>query len=503
VPPTGGRQPVEVGLVVTNPTDKALLFNLFETLRPGLKSADGKPIAGVGIRKKTFVPAPLLAGPGKSETLLRQAHLGWQPDGKDLSLAVPDGAGGTWYFEGLTPGKWLLHFEYEDTNETLAFFLRQCPQWKEQPLAFWGGKVTTKDVEVEITPPPTEKGETKARGREGKAVRVNGVDFQAVMEGKIRVPATGDRRPVELGLRLRNASDGPLTFYNIARYTVALPDGTPLPMNRGADGKGNPSAFTVEPGKETLLPCYAALAWTPDGKVLQLTGQDNSGFFWSCDVKPGRYLLSAEYQLEKPADPDRPTWVGKVKTEAVPFEVLESRVGLKESKAVRVNGVDFQAVVEPKAPAPPPGGRQPLDLGLGVTNPGEGLLRFNLFDTLRPELQTADGKPLELAHQRLRSFVPLPMLAGPGKTETVLRHSNLEWLPGGKALRLKGPDGAGGTWHFDGLVPGKYLLRFEYASTREALDTFLRLKGWVEKRLSFWLGQVTTAEVEFEITPAP
>jgi hypothetical protein len=40
-------------------------------------------------------------------------------------------------------------------------------------------------------------------------------------------------------------------------------------------------------------------------------------------------------------------------------------------------------------------------------------------------------------------------------------------------------------WWLDGLTPGKYLLRFEYAYTKE--------------RDKFWAGKATTNDVEFEV----
>jgi hypothetical protein len=190
---------------------------------------------------------------------------------------------------------------------------------------------------------------------------------------------------------------------------VTLPDGTPLRTGGGADGTRLAQPFTVQPGKDVVIPTNAFLKWTPDGKTLRLNGQDGTGWFWWFeDLKPGRYLLSAEYARKESPDPAKPAWLGKVTTEAVAFEILDGRAGLKESEAVRVKGVDFQAVAEPKVPAPGPGGRQPLDIGLGITNRQEKPLLFNVYDTIRPALRSADGKAFGMGGWRRVSFIPAP-----------------------------------------------------------------------------------------------
>src|SRR5262249_21734704 len=59
----------------------------------------------------------------------------------------------------------------------------------------------------------------------------------------------------------------------------------------------------------------------------------------------------------------------------------------------------------------------------------------------------------------------------------------LEGANDGKSCRLIWTDDTGWVWYFDGLGPGKYLLRFEYENTRE----------------KFWIGKAATNGVKFEI----
>jgi hypothetical protein len=355
---------------------------------------------------------------------------------------------------------------------------------------------------------------------ESKAVRVNRVDFRTVVESSMRVPAVGTAWPFLLGLHVTNTSDKPRTFYSGTRFSITGPDGKPLKMGGGTDRRPL-DPVTVEPGKAVTLPGHvpyeAALQWTPDGKTLELrtagrggSWADQTGFGWSIEgLKPGRYLLSGEYELKESPDPAKPVWLGKVKTQAVAFEIVEGYAGLNRSTAVHRGRVDFQAVVESKRSVPPPGGRQPIDIGLGITNGGEKPLLFNGYDTIRPALRSAaealSFKAFKVNGRRTRSFIPGPILVGPGKTGTIWRRAHLEWLPDGKTLRLIGPDGAGGTWYFDGLVPGKYLLSFEHENTEASLAAFLRhrrKKEAFEVGQSFWTGKATTNEIVFEVAAA-
>ncbi len=139
------------------------------------------------------------------------------------------------------------------------------------------------------------------------------------------MPAVGDERPVDLGLRITNISDKPLTFYNVARLRVTTADGKELPgkFAPAIYARLAPQTIAVDPDKD-LTPFFdASLQWTPDGKKLQLNITDYSGNHLSYeDVKPGKYLLTAEYGMGKSSDPTIPFWTGTVKTGPVDFEIV-------------------------------------------------------------------------------------------------------------------------------------------------------------------------------------
>jgi hypothetical protein len=215
---------------------------------------------------------------------------------------------------------------------------------------------------------------------------------------------------------------------------------------------------------------------------------------------PGRYTVQYVYE-EKQAG----GWQGRLPSNVAAFEILP-KADLKVSRAVRVNGVDFQAVADPKYVLPLPGERRPFDVGLRITNAGKKALLFNLYDTIRPTLRSADGKVIKgIAGVRFRTAIPRPILVGPGKTETVWRRAHQTWTTDRARLLLLIPDGAGGAWNFDGLRPEKYKLSFEHENTEAALAKFLRLprkKEAFEQGQPFWMGKVVTSEVEFEVLPS-
>jgi RNA polymerase sigma-70 factor (ECF subfamily) len=176
---------------------------------------------------------------------------------------------------------------------------------------------------------------------------------------------------------------------------------------------------------------------------------------------------------------------------------------MAESKVVTVNKVDFQAVAEAKVFAPVVGGKRALDIGLRITNQSLSPFSFNLFDTMHVSLQTADGKAFPVLAARKETDPAKPILIGSMEKQTVWRDAHLEVAP--KGLSLIGPDGSGGIWECNGLLPGKYRLAFTYENNEKTVGDYLKSNrdfGYL-MGISFWFGKVTTEAVEFEIVPPP
>jgi RNA polymerase sigma factor (sigma-70 family) len=165
-----------------------------------------------------------------------------------------------------------------------------------------------------------------------------------------------------------------------------------------------------------------------------------------------------------------------------------------ESKAVRVEGLEFVALAPVGiSPAPVGGIRDQIDLGLRVTNVSDKPVALCTSDVIEPRLVTADGKEVRLDRGRDGEPRPLPpaMLA-PGASWTWQAQANLCWAKDATTLRLYGPDGRGvaGFWSFAPLKEGKYRLAIEYANSNPKQDD-----------VSLWVGKATTEEVAFEIVP--
>jgi hypothetical protein len=153
VPGPGAQQKIDLGLRITNRSGKTLLLNFFDTLQPGLKSADGKSVKlERTVRLRTAYPFPVLVSPGQTETIWYRAHLEWLKDGKSLRLICPDATGFRWFFDGLQPGKYFLNFEYENTEKAQAGNYRFKSVKLKGDQSFWFGKVTTLGAEFEIVP---------------------------------------------------------------------------------------------------------------------------------------------------------------------------------------------------------------------------------------------------------------------------------------------------------------------------------------------------------------
>jgi hypothetical protein len=316
----------------------------------------------------------------------------------------------------------------------------------------------------------------------------------------------------DLGLRITNVSDQPLTIstFDVIRPRLYTADGKEVQVSIGRNGMPRPTApATLAPGASWTWQPKARLSFTREGGQWLLDGPDGrgvSGVWAFLSLQEGKYRLSLEYANAEPKQGDASLWVGRATTENVEFDLVppdkeEAAVMLEASKAVRVNDADFQGVIEPRRPAPAPGGEQDIDLGLRITNRREKLALLFDLNKIQPVLKDGDGKLLQLSGVRKRTAFAAPLQLGPGESQTVLWRGHLEWPKDADSFRLRYVDGTmfGGT--FDGLRPGKYRLGFQYEADPQAANTLDSMYGVTPKGLSTWTGQATTDEVAFEIVP--
>ena len=156
VPPLGGKTTIEMGLKVTNRTEKLMQINVFDTVQIYMEDLQGLPLNCVKMRDATFIPSPLLLKSGESQVISRNATLTWIDDAKGLRLSGPDGAGGNWHIDIPQPGKYPLRFTHANNEDRLKSVLarpaKRTIDPKEAP--FWMGKVTTPEMTVEVVEVP-------------------------------------------------------------------------------------------------------------------------------------------------------------------------------------------------------------------------------------------------------------------------------------------------------------------------------------------------------------
>src|SRR5262249_843617 len=144
VSPTPTTRDFNLGLRVTNVSDKPLALRTFDVIRPRLYAADGKELGmDRGERLRSPIPTlPAMLAPGASWTWQPRARLSWTNDRAALRLDGPDGLGvaGFWSFTPWKEGKYRLAVEYANTNP------------KQDDVSLWVGTATTEQVEFEVSP---------------------------------------------------------------------------------------------------------------------------------------------------------------------------------------------------------------------------------------------------------------------------------------------------------------------------------------------------------------
>jgi uncharacterized protein (TIGR03067 family) len=169
------------------------------------------------------------------------------------------------------------------------------------------------------------------RAKESKAVNVDGVEFRAYIQGTCLVPPPGESRPIDLGLRITNTTNGPLTFALMDKVWLVLKtaEGKELRMEGGRDGTRPYPPVTIEAGKSHDVSRAGRLEALGLRAGLRLGGTDPSGFVWHFDgLRPGKYVLSVRYEGENAGK----FWPGKAATEEIAFEIVGPEAGADRGK---------------------------------------------------------------------------------------------------------------------------------------------------------------------------
>src|SRR5262249_3530547 len=120
----------------------------------------------------------------------------------------------------------------------------------------------------------------------------------------------------------------------------------------------------------------------------------------------------------------------------------ELKIKVLEKDHVEKDGVRFEILAPDRVwpiPENKPEARNPVALGLRITNKTARPLRFCRYDNLFPEMTGPDGKALSIGYVRLRTpqkkEADCPLLK-PGESVTFMLAGNLTWHEG--KLRLGG-----------------------------------------------------------------
>jgi RNA polymerase sigma factor (sigma-70 family) len=278
----------------------------------------------------------------------RQCRKAFSPGGlREKNLPWPVPAGGeasayqkydlTKFYDLSKPGRYTVLYVYEEKQ------------------GGWEGRLPSNEAAFEVV---AKKDEEQAAS---KPVRMEGLEFVAMLPKRITIPQPGGTRDVDLGLRITNVADKlqTISVFDVIRPRLFnLVDGIRMEVSIGRDGKPKaPPPVVLAPGASWTWKPRARLDVTTDRASLRLSGPDGLGVagFWSITtLKAGKHRLSVEYTNNNPTQGAVPLWVGKATTEEVEFELVPTEEKkadvLIPSRPVQVDEVDFQAVVEPRRP---------------------------------------------------------------------------------------------------------------------------------------------------------
>lgn len=122
-----------VGLRISNRSDKDFAFDLGDNLRVSLKPADGPELVSGPVPKR-FLPKPLKVAAGKSETVTLPTHL-FHTRSRQVCLGLESNSGWDWLTRDVLPGKYRLGVSFEN---------------KRKGNDAWLGKMQTETLEIQV-----------------------------------------------------------------------------------------------------------------------------------------------------------------------------------------------------------------------------------------------------------------------------------------------------------------------------------------------------------------
>jgi hypothetical protein len=145
------------------------------------------------------------------------------------------------------------------------------------------------------------------------------IEFRAIADRVVRVPAREHETPVRLALEIVNRGRQPYVFKRLDTIFITLIDsaGDTLRMDGGRNGTtaGAVHSGAIHPGRSLTIDRTARLSWV-DG-ALRLSGSDGFGGEWYIDgLAAGAYRIQMVYEnRDETLVQGIPQWTGKALTQ--------------------------------------------------------------------------------------------------------------------------------------------------------------------------------------------
>lgn len=214
----------------------------------------------------------------------------------------------------------------------LGINLKRNPDREGAHMAF-RGNINIGPIEIEISDKDDPAGIQTS-----EAITEKSAEFQTVTRPQWMIPAAGAKSEVQIGMRVTNRTNTWMQINVFDTVDVVVQDSQGMSL-RGGKGRTRthaPDPVILEARESRTIYRNARLEWSPDAKILRLTGSDGAGGTWYFDdVKLGKYTLhlicendeeKVKSILARPANHliganEAPFWMGNVTTKELGVEI--------------------------------------------------------------------------------------------------------------------------------------------------------------------------------------
>ncbi|AFZ05371.1 hypothetical protein Osc7112_0786 [Oscillatoria nigro-viridis PCC 7112] len=257
--------------------------------------------------------------------------------------------------------------------------------------------------------------------------------------------------------------------------------------------------------KYTSLTVTALLFWNHDRLQLQFIPAGNVSRFEALQAQQYRLrFIGINFNTNQPNSEVETTEVADSEQPASQFVNLRLVEPLATNKnAVEVDGICFETVVAEQIVISDSelDSRIYMEFGINITNNTLAPVRFNLFDSLIPQLaerdryreQTWPFYRMEIAPKE--SHFPLVM---PGESISFLSPGSLFWDKSNQlCLQITAADA--GIWFFSKLNLGKYYIHFAYRNQSTAIEIYHPTLKNITLMTELWTGFIFAPYVELNL----